>query len=82
DQLAILNTEPGHLKAFQRVAELYSQLGDIPKARKYYEELILHTEGIPDPILIRDMDHLALREIDQQLDSLNQDAGEQTASRR
>ena len=82
DQLAILNTEPGHLKALQRVAELYSQLGDIPKARKYYEELILHTEGIPDPILIRDMDHLALREIDQQLDSLNQDAGEQTASRR
>ena len=82
DQLAILSTEPGHLKALQRVAELYSQLGDIPKARKYYEELILHTEGILDPILMRDMDQLALREIDQQLDSLSQNDTEQSSSQR
>jgi len=82
DQLAILSTEPGHLKALQRVAELYSQLGDIPKARKHYEELILHTEGILDPILMRDMDQLALREIDQQLDSLSQNVTEQTSSQR
>ena len=77
EQILTLESQPDNVKAMQKAAELYTQVGDYPQARAYYQRLIDHAEGTPDPLILKAFDNLKLKEIDRELDSLQ---GEDAAS--
>lgn len=71
DLLGQLETNPENIKVLQKIAELYTQKGDLEQAGAYYQQLLDNSEGTPDATIQKAIDDLKTKGIDQQIEALD-----------